>query len=523
MIIRFAPSRTVLTAVASAALLAACGGGSDDTPVAGTDPQVCSPSNIYRADAGGRYVNGTWTTVPYSSSGSLTTEKAWVKSYMTGAYLWYSQMPAINANLPQYSNEANFYRNMQTFVAGSIDTYFNDLLTRATTPSGKDLDQFSFTYPTKLWADRIGTGTSADNGIMWSVGSSTPPRNIRVLFVEAGSPAALAGVMRGDALQTVNGYSADDSSAAGVAALNSAIYNPQVGQADTFVFQRAGATRPAVSLTAIQLTADPVPNTHVDVVAGKRIGYILFNSHTAASEGELITAVNSLAGQGIDDLVLDVRYNGGGYLYVASELAYMIAGPTRTSGKTFEKLQYNDKRTADNNQAPTPFYNTSCYLSGTSCTNQTALPSLNLGRVTVLTTDNTCSASEAIINSLRGVGVTVTVVGGTTCGKPYGFTAKDNCGISYFPIEFKGVNNVGFGDYADGFAPNCPVADDLSQPLGSRQELQYATAVGQLLNGSCSPVFAHAEPRSGVPNVGGRILRGPERENRFLVEEGRVR
>lgn len=521
MTIRFVPSRTVLTAIASAALLAACGGGSSDDPppVTGNNPQVCSPNNPYRADAGGRYVNGTWTTVS-TTSGSISTEKSWLQSYMTRAYLWYSQIPAVNANLPLYSNDTvtGFYP--------SIDNYFEALKTPARTATGALLDRFSFTYPTKLWADLIGSGTSGGYGIEWSVTYDDPTRSetrhIKVAYVEVGSVVAALGITRGDEVLQIDGVAANVTTEAGRQALNAGLA-PDIGASHTFVIARNGVTLAPLTLTGASITADPVPNTHVDVVAGKRIGYILFNSHTAASEAKLIAAVNSLASQAIDDLVLDVRYNGGGYLYVASELAYMIAGSARTGTKTFEKLQYNDKRTADNNQAATPFYNTSCYLSGNSCTNQTALPTLNLGRVTVLTTDNTCSASEAIINSLRGIGVTVTVVGSTTCGKPYGFTAKDNCGISYFPIEFKGVNNVGFGDYADGFAPDCAVGDDLSQPLGSRQELQYATAVGNLLNGSCSPVFAHAQPKAGVPNLGGRVLRGPERENRFLVEDGRVR
>src|SRR6185295_9132799 len=108
-----------------------------------------------------------------------------------------------------------------------------------------------------------------------------------------------------------------------------------------------------------------------------------------------------------------------------------------------------------------------------------ALPTLDLSRVYVLTTSETCSASEAVINGLRGVDLDVRQIGGGTCGKPYGFAAQDNCGISYFPIEFEGVNAKGFGDYADGFVPNgsgatgiagCAASDDLSQPLGSPDE-----------------------------------------------------
>ena len=81
------------------------------------------------------------------------------------------------------------------------------------------------------------------------------------------------------------------------------------------------------------------------------------------------------------------------------------------------------------------------------------MPTLNLATVYVLTGAGTCSASEAIINGLRGVGVQVIEVGSTTCGKPYGFYPQDNCGTTYFSIEYKGVNDMGFGDYTDGFSP----------------------------------------------------------------------
>ncbi len=95
----------------------------------------------------------------------------------------------------------------------------------------------------------------------------------------------------------------------------------------------------------------------------------------------------------------------------------------------------------------------------------------------MLTTDDTCSASEAFMNGLRGIDVEVIQIGGKTCGKPYGFYPQDNCGTTYFSIQFSGINFKGFGDYADGFNPTnspvfaadvkgCPVADDFSKVLG---------------------------------------------------------
>jgi C-terminal processing protease CtpA/Prc len=77
--------------------------------------------------------------------------------------------------------------------------------------------------------------------------------------------------------------------------------------------------------------------------ASGNVGYMLFNDHIATAEQELIDAVNQLNTAGISDLVLDIRYNGGGFLDIASELAYMIAGNARTAGKTFESTVFNSK------------------------------------------------------------------------------------------------------------------------------------------------------------------------------------
>ncbi len=125
--------------------------------------------------------------------------------------------------------------------------------------------------------------------------------------------------------------------------------------------------------------------------------------------------MNQLSTAGITDLVLDIRYNGGGYLDIASELAYMIAGNARTAGKTFEKTVFNNKHTTTDPVTgdpltPTPFHNTAV---GFSAPSGTPLPQLNLPRVFVLTGTGTCSASESIINSLEGVDVEVIQIGST--------------------------------------------------------------------------------------------------------------
>jgi C-terminal processing protease CtpA/Prc len=245
-----------------------------------------------------------------------------------------------------------------------------------------------------------------------------------------------------------------------------------------------------VALTSAVVTTTPVKNVKtIDTPTGK-VGYLSFEDHNGVSELQLVNAFSTLKNQGVTDLVLDMRYNGGGLLYVASELAYMIAGPA-TAGKTFERAVYNDKTAPD---APIPFRSTAY---GFSAPRNLALPYLGLKRVTVLTTSDTCSASEAVINGLRGVDVQVDLIGGTTCGKPYGFTPMDNCGTTYFTIQFQGANAKGFGDFADGFAPTCAVPDDMAHALGDPAEGMLAAALSYRATNAC-PAATAARAR-GVP------------------------
>ena len=240
----------------------------------------------------------------------------------------------------------------------------------------------------------------------------------------------------------------------------------------------------------------------------------------------------------MSDLVLDIRYNGGGYLAIASELAYMIAGPTQTSGKTFEVTRFNDKNptvnpVTGNAIQPTPFYPTTLGFSASTPAG-TALPHLDLAKVYVLTGPNTCSASEAVMNGLRGVGVQVVQIGSTTCGKPYGFYPADNCGTTYFSIQFQGVNALGFGDYADGFVPQngtttgvaagavlpgCQVADDFTHGLGDPAESRLAAALQHRALGTCPAASGMAPPaglKQPLAASDGAVLKSPLRANRIL-------
>lgn len=465
--------------LASLVMLAACGGGGSSAPATNTsgngggtgtgtgsgngggNGSVLAPS-LTLADRCEKPRAGNTPDKP----GTLRNEQDWVRSWIDETYLWYNEVP--NTYLAQ---------NYSTATA-----YFNVLKTYAITPSGKPKDQFHFSYPTAEW-EASQSGVEFGYGFLMANDSLRPPRKAVIAMVEPGSPAALAGLQRGDFLQTVDGVdfvnAGDDAS---LTILNAGVF-PDKKTSHTLVFSRNG--RPiSATMTAGDISTTAVQNTKIISTPTGKVGYLTFNTHNYVSERQLIEAVQSFQSAGVSDLVLDVRYNGGGLLDVASELAYMIAGPQQTTGKTFEQIMYNDKIKPE---APVPFHARSIgFAAPNPVQKDIALPYLGLKKVTVLTTPGTCSASEAIINGLRGVDVEVNLIGGTTCGKPYGFYPQPNCGTTYFAVNFKGVNAKGFGDFADGMAPTCAASDDYQHALGDPAEGMLALALQYRNNKSCS-------------------------------------
>jgi len=266
---------------------------------------------------------------------------------------------------------------------------------------------------------------------------------------------------------------------------------------------------------ALAVSGQSVAATRVFTTpAGRKTGYVLFLDHHEGAQDELISAFRQLQGEQVADLVLDLRYNSGGFLYVALAAASMVAGPS-AEGQVFEQLRYNRKRTTDTANSFVLF-SSRVQFGETAYPRGTLLPQLALPRLYVLTSGMTCSSSESIINSLRGIGIEVVLVGQTTCGKPYGFQRKDNCGTAFFPVEFQGFNARGFGDYTAGFAPTCRVAPDGTTPLGSPEEPLLAAAITHIDTGSCPAGSATGAKRAGDATVDPAVLRRPPWAGRLL-------
>lgn len=508
------------------------GGGGDTSTPTGGNGVVTAPTwtaGMFGAEAD--YKNycaaprsgiDPFTSAAYpDQAGTAMHEKMWLRSWNNRTYLWYREVTDLD---PQ---------------SYSVVNYFATLKTNAVTDSGAAKDNFHFYQDTASYKQQTQSGVSYDYGINWKVGSTTPPRQFEVAYLDPVSPAVTAGLLRGYRLIQVDGVDfVNDNTAAGVAVFTAALFPSVSGRAHTFKFRDNSGAEKTVSMTSASVTTVPVMNVQVLNSGSKKVGYLQFNTHIANAQPQLINAVQQFKDSAVNELVVDLRYNGGGLLALASQFAYMVSGPNIIQNRYFEKTIFNDKfPTTDpvNGDAltPTSFYSRGIDYNAGVFTNQN-LPNLNLSRVIVLTSDDTCSASEAFINGLRGVDVEIIQIGGKTCGKPYGFYPTENCGNTYFTIQFKGVNAKGFGDYADGLVPKanpvfaadvkgCPVADDLSKALGNPEEAMLKTALYYANNNSCpvamqsaSEVLSDKATTNAVQFGNGLAVDDPREQQKLL-------
>ena len=180
---------------------------------------------------------------------------------------------------------------------------------------------------------------------------------------------------------------------------------------------------------------------------------------------------------------MDLRYNGGGYVYIANHLASLIGG-SKTEGKIFEKQLFNQKYSS---------YNDTVYFENRPSN------ALNLNRIFILTTKSSCSASELVINALRAsvTGIDVVQIGDATCGKPYAMIGGAYCDKYILPVQMKSVNADDTGDYVDGIAPKCQVDDDFFHDYVDPHEALFAEALYYMKYNNCQKSRTlYARPKS---------------------------
>jgi C-terminal processing protease CtpA/Prc len=418
-----------------AALLQACGGGGG-----GGAPVATTPS-------GG-------SQPPQSCS--LADQRQQVLSFMQDEYYWYPQLRAPDAGAPD------------------MDAYFRSMLA---TP----MDRFSFTESTAAYEQLFDTGTFTGYG--YSLVLVDPATNLlRVRSVEPQGPAYAAGLRRGDTVVAIDNHTPAQIVAGEVPAVNQDGVPREIQVIDALgerqEYDMASATFPLTPVRDIRVVDGTRNGQPV------KVGYMGYTQFVTYSVTDLTRAVTSLAQQGASELVLDLRYNGGGDVATSRDLASLIAG-ARVAGQVFASLRFNDKHPEKNENYT--FAAPPASIAG-------------LSRVFIITSGNTASASELVINGLKPF-MDVVLVGETTFGKPYGFEPFDYCGITYNAVNFESVNALGVGGYTSGFAPNCPAPDDLDHQLGDPNEARLKTALGYIATGTCPQAGQSASISPASRNV----------------------
>jgi len=300
------------------------------------------------------------------------------------------------------------------------------------------------------------------------------------------SPASEAGLSRGDRIVEIGGQLVVTLVASDQ--IGSAFGPSEIGVELDFAFLDQARMRHEAHMVKRLVTIPTVSLTRVYNVDGRRIGYIFFRNFVTPSYEALDNAFAELAGAGVDDLVLDLRYNGGGLVNVAQHLASYIGG-VRTDGQVFAEYFHNDKNAFRNRIIR--FENKPQHLT--------------LDRLIVVTTGSSASASELVINALRPF-IPVVVIGGKTYGKPVGQYGIAFCDKLLAPVSFALRNADGQGDFFDGFAPDCAAPDDADHQLGDPQERSLKEALRFATTGACSPQLLTPQRKAGFERRTPRAL-----------------
>lgn len=312
--------------------------------------------------------------------------------------------------------------------------------------------------------------------------------NLVIKYVNIGSPADKAGIKRGYRITKINGNTSFsyDNGGTNTQFVVNAYSN---SSAITMTLQRQDGTTFDVSLTAAVYTVNPIITSKViDAGNGKKVGYIVFNSFVTAANADplLDAAFATFKSSNITDLIVDLRYDGGGYVETSEYLANLIA-PASASGKLMYNTYYNT--TLANGKGTLPQIKGYDFSVKGNAVNFGTTHPLSLTRVFFLVTGSTASASELTINNLRPY-MNVQIVGRTTYGKPVGFFAiKINKYSLYIP-EFETKNGSDQGGYYTGMVPassdypGYSTYDDLSKDFGDVNENMLAVTLGYIKNGS---------------------------------------
>lgn len=388
-----------------------------------------------------------------NSDGGSTSDKLKDSTllYAREAYLWYDKIPS--------SFDAQSYEDPDAIMK-AIRAYSS-----APGFTGP-VDRWSFAVTKNVWDD-LSQGISKDFGLGIFYFTTT---DLRVSFVEPASPAGKANIQRSWQIKQINNSS--NISTSNIDFVRNAIFS---SNSVTLLLGRAGKADTTITLNAASYLEQPVLLDTVYNNGGHQTGYFVFNSFlgdTTKIRNEFARIFSKFSTAGVTDIVLDLRYNGGGYVLLQDELANYLA-PTSANNQVMEEQQFNANLASQFN----------------STTRFRKKGPFDLNRLFVIVSQNTASASELLINSLRPF-LNVQLIGPTrTHGKPVGYFPIGVMDWYIFPVSFRTVNKNGEGNYFDGFALNHQVGDGLDKNWGDISENCLAAALKYISTGAYARII----------------------------------
>jgi carboxyl-terminal processing protease len=383
------------------------------------------------------------------------------------------------ADTPELAND-NFANQ------GELNTFLNSFETPESLFSflKSPQDRFSLLVANYNELEDALNGVSLNNGMEF--GLVYYPNNSSNIFgyvryVLPGTDAESKNLERGMIFNSIDGQQLTNTNFSGLLSLNSY----EIGLA-TFDGTAITPTGESIALVKQQYTENPILIAETITVQGQKIGYLMYNAFTRDFDSQLNGVFAQFKADAITDLVIDLRYNGGGSVETAIDLSSMITG--QFYNQVFVNEEWNTDRQAE-------------YASPKLFDNQIftgeAINSLNLTKAYVLTTKRSASASELVINGLNPY-IDMTQVGDTTTGKyqasfllydapaPNFSKSQANPGHTYamLPLVFKTSNAIGFTDYAEGLFPDIQLKENYTNLgiLGDVNEPLLAAALNDILS-----------------------------------------
>ena len=467
--------RTVLSATLAVSL-AACGGGGNSSSGGGN------------TGTGGTTGGGT-----IADACSLASRQDWALQQLNEFYLF----PTL---LDQTVNRANY---------STVQSYIDALVAPA---RAQQRDRF-FTYITSIAEENalISSGSSAGFGIRLSYQQASQ----QVFVVEAfeNAPALAEGIDRGSEIIAINGQSVSQLMASGgPQAVVNALGPSDPGVTRELTVRQPDGTELTASVTKTEFSLDPISDRYGAKIfdnGGTRVGYV--NLRTFIIEDatrQLREAFQVFRDEGLTQIILDFRYNGGGLVSVAELLGDLLASDK--VGQVFSKTVFRDSQSQ--------FDETRLFNSEPQAISAT--------KIAVIGTDGTASASELVPNAfIPYLGNNIALVGSDTFGKPVGQIARDRsaCDDRFRVVAFRTVNANGGGDYYDGLASvmprTCRAEDDISRQLGDPREASIATALDFLAGRSCTAIGSapgSTTARSAAPDTSQLMM--PDAPNSAQIE-----